>query len=50
MYLIYKIFQEHFEYNSYSQECFGIKLQLLSYVYPVTNKYFWPAIPWPKNK
>lgn len=35
--LIYKIFQEHFEYNIYSQECFGIKLQLSSYVYPVTN-------------
>lgn len=35
--LIFKIFQEHFEYNSYSQECFGIKLQLSSYVYPMTN-------------
>ncbi len=33
--LICKIFQEHFEYNSYSQVCFGIKLQLSSYVYLV---------------
>jgi hypothetical protein len=35
--LIYKIFKEHFEDNNYSQECFGIKLQLSSYVYLVTN-------------